>query len=373
MNVFEVSEKLVNHIRSNCPDDIAIIAYYGSYAQGTATKRSDLDFFFIPATSKGYRASIQFIVDDICFDFWPISWERAERMALFEEPQTSIIVDSKLLYVRSEEDRKRFINLRHMTSTLQEPEYARKLVERAESVLRNVYVHLYKLSHAGRSETIIYYRTEAHGVLTNVLQCIALLNRTYFTKGFGKHKEQMMQFPLKPDRLESYMHTIMHSSRPTDIIYACEQLTADTLTLIRAQKEKHSAIPSYSNTLKGFYEEEKAIFDKIITACECNDYDTAYFNAIHVQDEISRFLYRAETGHWPCPLVTDSSYQDIYKRVGLPELVTLLHSSDLSQLKSAVQRLSTWLESYLLSKGVKINRFQNVDQFEQYLIDYINH
>jgi predicted nucleotidyltransferase len=55
LDVFVVAETLVNHIRSKCPDDIAIIAYYGSFANGTATKRSDLDFFFIPATSNGYH------------------------------------------------------------------------------------------------------------------------------------------------------------------------------------------------------------------------------------------------------------------------------------------------------------------------------
>jgi predicted nucleotidyltransferase len=112
MDVFAVAEALINHIKSRCPNDIAIAAYYGSYAQGTATKRSDLDFFFIPATPEGFRVSLQFVVGDISFDFWPISWERAQRMASFDEPTTTIIADCKLLYVRSEEDRDRFMKLR---------------------------------------------------------------------------------------------------------------------------------------------------------------------------------------------------------------------------------------------------------------------
>ncbi|GAA3413112.1 kanamycin nucleotidyltransferase C-terminal domain-containing protein [Paenibacillus hodogayensis] len=367
MNVFDVSETIVNHIRSAYPEDIAIVAYYGSYAQGTATKRSDLDFFFIPATSNGYRASVQFIIDDIGFDFWPISWERAERMASFKEPQTTIIADCKLLYVRSDEDCERFMKLRNTISTLQEPKNTLKLVEEAESELRNVYVHLYKLSRAGDSETITFYKTEAHGVLTKVLQCLALLNRTYFTKGFGKNKEQIVQLPLKPANLESYMNTIMHGSLITDIVQACEQLTADTLELVVAQKGKHSGAPSYSDRMKGFYEEEKAVLDKIMTACEMNDYETAFFYSIHTQDEVARFLFFAETGHWPCCLTANSTYQDVYKRAGLPELVPLLGSRDLSQLQAAVQRLSYLLEKYLQSKGVVINRFQSIEQFEAFL------
>ncbi|MDF2857952.1 MAG: hypothetical protein K0Q87_3803 [Neobacillus sp.] len=365
LNVFDVSDTLVDHIRSNCPDDIAIIAYYGSYAQGTATRRSDLDFFFIPATSHGYRASIQFIIDDISFDFWPISWERAERMASFQESQTTIIADCKLLYVRSDEDRERFMSLRDTISNVQEN--TRSMVEKAESELRNVYLHLYKLSRAGDSDNITFIRTEAHGVLTKVLHCLALLNRTYFTKGFGKNKEQILQLPLRPARLESLMHTIMQGCIANDILQACEQLTADTLELVLAEKEKHSSAPSYQDRMKGFYEEEKGVLDKIITACEMNDYDTAFFNAIHVQDEIARFLYFAETGQWPCNLTTDSAYQDIYRQVGLPELVVLLNSHDLSQLQAAVERLCSLLESYLRTKGVEINRFNNMEQFETFL------
>lgn len=46
LNVFDVAKTLVNHIEKVYSEDIALVAYYGSYAQGTATKRSDLDFFF---------------------------------------------------------------------------------------------------------------------------------------------------------------------------------------------------------------------------------------------------------------------------------------------------------------------------------------
>src|SRR5690554_3951022 len=114
----------------NCPNDIAIIAYYGSYAQGTATKRSDLDFFFIPATPEGYRMSIQFVLHDISFDFWPIDWERAERMASFEDSFTTIIADCQLLYVRSKADYTRIMKLRDQISEMHEPGKGRELLEK---------------------------------------------------------------------------------------------------------------------------------------------------------------------------------------------------------------------------------------------------
>jgi predicted nucleotidyltransferase len=367
MNVFHVADALVSHIKANYPDDIAVIAYYGSYAQGTATRRSDLDFFFIPSTNKGYQASIQFIINDISFDFWPISWERAERMASFEDSKTTIIADSKLLYTRSIEDQERFMKLRDTLSALQAPTNISMFVEQSESELKDVYVHLYKLNRAGASEDLTSCQIEAHGVLTKVLQSLALLNRSYFTKGFGKNNDQIAHFPIKPARLEMYMHTIMNSSKPKDILQACDQLTADTLELIIAQKEKCSDASSYKERMKGFYEEIKGTLDKIITACEMNDYETAFFSAIQAQDEIAYFLYFAEKGFWPGAFMTSSAYHVMYKQAGLPLLVPLLQSDDLSNLQAATERLNSQMESYLIGKGVEINRFQTIHEFEEFL------
>ncbi|MGM0884625.1 MAG: nucleotidyltransferase domain-containing protein [Bacillota bacterium] len=267
-DVFAVADALIKHIKSHYPNDIAIVAFYGSYAQGTATKRSDLDFFFIPATPEGYRASIQFILEDISFDFWPISWERAERMASLADPQTTIIADCRLLYVRSDEDRNRFMRLRESIAAMREPEHGLLLTQRAESLLRDAYVHLYKMSRMDTLADLTHYRSEAYEVLTKVIQSLSLLNQTYFTVGWGKNKDQILRLPLKPDHLESLYDTILKAQLPADIRSACERLTEATLDLVAKHREMYSTAPSYPDRMKGFFEETKGTFDKIITACE---------------------------------------------------------------------------------------------------------
>ena len=47
-DVFEIAEILVSHAVRAHQDEIAIIAYYGSYAKGLASPTSDLDIFYIP-------------------------------------------------------------------------------------------------------------------------------------------------------------------------------------------------------------------------------------------------------------------------------------------------------------------------------------
>lgn len=362
LNVMDVAEMLVDHIKKYYPQDIAIIAYYGSYAQGTATKRSDLDFFFIPATPKGYRASIQFVMQDISFDFWPIGWERAERMATNQETNTSIIADSILLYSRSDEDLARFQSLQQ--TIIDMPESQQSFLDKAETQLRTVYLHLYKLGKAPFEESITYYRNEAHDVLINVLSSLALLNRTYLKTGWGKNESQILNFALKPPHLKQQMESIMRADSAESIRDACERLVEDMLSLLIKEKTTLVKQPSYPERMKGFYEEMKGILDKLKTACETENYQIAYFWAIGAQDEIARFIYYAEQGYWPTALESSLNYQSYYLGKGLPDLASLLDPCDFAPLHEAVICLESRLVKLLIDEGVNINRYETLEQLK---------
>lgn len=365
LNVMDVAEALIHHIRRNFPEDIAIVAYYGSYAQGAATARSDLDFFFIPATPAGYQASIQFILRDIGFDFWPISWDRAERMAAYQEPNTSIIADSKLLYCRSDEDLIRFNDLKDKIRTM--PRHGLKLAEQGETYIRDALIHWYNLNQSCASEGLDSIRTESHGILTNAIYALAAINRTYLEKGWGKNTNQIREFQIKPPHFDEDMKTIMRSDSYEKIYGACDRLLKGMMQILNQEKESYTDGPSYPERVKGIYEEFKGIFDKLKTACERNDYDTAFFWSIGVQDEISRFLFYAEKGRWPGISDAARHYQELYNSIGLPNLAALLDPHDLTPLLAAVERLETAFAACLTNEGVVINRFDTLKEFEEFL------
>lgn len=96
--------------------------------------------------------------------------------------------------------------------------------------------------------------------------------------------------------------------------------------------------------MRGFYEEVKGIFDKILTACENNDYTTAYFFSIGVQGEVSQFLYYAEKGYWPVSLDTSLDYRNVYKQLGFPDLTSILDAQNLLLLFEAIKSLDSCLK-----------------------------
>lgn len=365
LNVMNVADTLVDHIKAHYPQEVAIVAYYGSYAQGTATERSDLDFYFIPASSKGYQASIQFVLQDISFDFWPISWERAERMAAYQESKTSVIAESVLLYSRSDEDLARFRSLQQTINDL--PKNQELFLDRAEEQLQHAYVHLYKLTKANPGENISYYHLAASDVLIHVLSCLALLNRSFFKSGWGKNINQILNFTLKPPLLKEQIDSIIQADTPGSIRAACEHLTESMLSLWMKEKAALAKPPSYAERMNGFFEEIKGVLDKLKTACVAGDYQIAYFNSLGVQEEIARFMYYAVRGYWPTSLETNLDYQRFYVSTGMPDLVSVLDPHDFAPLHEAVIQLESSLGKYLLDQGVTINRYESLEQLKSSL------
>ncbi|RKN83938.1 nucleotidyltransferase domain-containing protein [Paenibacillus ginsengarvi] len=365
VDVFAVAGVIVKQIEVRYPEDIAIVGYYGSYLQGRATERSDLDFFFIPSTERGRQAELQFLIGGISFDFYPISWERAERMARFEDWNTTIIADCELLYVRSEEDRTRFMRLRDTIADMKHPSKMPAMMNKAELALRECFAGLDRFRLAGLRLDLSYCRTIGQDIAGHLFRCLGYLNQTYYTRSWGHYREQVRKLPLSPDTLESCLDTIMFSRSADEIRSACERVTLDTHRLISERREGLEGRRSYADRLKGYYEEERGMLNKLLTACETGQYETAFFVAVGVQDDLSRMLYAAERGYGPGFLGT-GEYRDYYTKFGYPDLVSLLDPNDFEPLRLAVLRLIERLEKHLSSEGVPLNRFDSVAEFEAF-------
>lgn len=368
VDVFAVADIIVEHIKTHYPQDVAIVGYYGSYQQGRATERSDLDFFFIPAADRGRETECQFIIDGISFDFWPIGWERAERMAASEEWNTTIIADCELLYVRSEEERARFMALRETVADMGSRSKAPDLTDRAETVLNDCLIGIAKMRLAARPDDLSYYRTQAQAIAGNVFKSLGYLNQIYYKRSWGHYREQVRDLPIKPDQLDPCLDTLMLSTRPVEIMSACEELTAATLRLISDQQRCREANRSYKERMKGYYEEERGMLNKLLTACENGHYETAFFVAIGVQDGLARMLYAAELGRWPSAF-SMGGHREFYAFYGYPDLVALLDPTDFEPLRLAVLQFIDKLEQHLAAEDVPVNRFNSVAEFESFYIN----
>lgn len=364
-DVFKIAETIVEQIKSKYADDIAIVAYYGSYAQGRANKKSDLDFFFIPANKRGFELSLQFVVEGIGFDFFPISWERAEEIASFKQPIVAVIAESKILYARSEKDLNRFNKLRDKISDFCKTENKQEMTDKAYSCLEKCFIYLYNMQKTKSSLTNM--RIEAYRLLTSVLQSLAYLNQTYYKRGWGQNMEQVFSLKIKPENLKSLIHTITTEQNVEEIKSSCEDLVSITRELILSEQKTLNKSQMYSELFNGFYEEIKSSFNKIITACDRNDYYTAYFTSLNVQIEISEILAKTEESIRYTDLNTYDEYNRVYFTLDLPDLTGIIDENNLESLKTKVLELDEKLKQILINEKVSLKLFSTLDEFKLYI------
>jgi len=115
--VISLKEKLyvdsvIKYVKKFYSDDIDMIVAYGSFVRGDMHEKSDVDLFFIPATENGFLASFQVIIEDVGYDFFPVSWERLKQIARYEDPLTSLLVEGQIIYHRNDKVFNQFEELR---------------------------------------------------------------------------------------------------------------------------------------------------------------------------------------------------------------------------------------------------------------------
>jgi len=363
-NLFKMADIFIDKIKKDYAEDVAIAAYYGSYAQGTQNSKSDLDIFFIPCTDRGWELCDCFILDDIGIDLFPIGWSRAENIANFNEGIVSVLADCKILYYRSEEDLARFNSLRENIKSLCSPEKKAVMMNKAIEKFNKCFVSLYNIE---RLKDITSVRVEAFNIVTTVFETLSLLNQTYFKKGWGKNLSQILDFEIKPENIGELVNSIITEE-------SCEKITENCTTLVEEMRntilqEQKAVVKKYpfKDAFTGYYEEMKSTFNKIITACDNNDYETAFYSSVALQNEIASFLARVEEGICYSKLNTFNEFRKVYDKYILADLLLEFKHDNLSILKKAVADLEVKFVEVLKNNEVEIKEFKTLEEYEKYM------
>lgn len=125
------NEKIINWIikraEEDYADDVDMVLAYGSFINGTAHEKSDVDCYFIPRTERGYGFGTDFILEGVGYDIFPMSWERVANIADMNEVLLPCVGGVRILYARTEEEEKRFAGLQErLASHLRDASYTGK-------------------------------------------------------------------------------------------------------------------------------------------------------------------------------------------------------------------------------------------------------
>ncbi len=342
-------------------NDVAIMALYGSFVNATSNPLSDVDFFFIPKTGRGYEMSKTFIVEGIGFDLFPMSWARVAGLSELKEPLAPLLGDSVVAYSDSDEDLGRFMELR--AKLFRNVADGHFMHARAVDAFNKV-LSLWEVSRA-RHAGISVCRKQAGMALMLLSDAVAYENGTYYHKGLKKQYDDLAVMQRLPDGfLEGYDAIIRSADTDgimtvvANLISSCGaflglgesagRLMADMPESRNNQTEGPTSVSrggedagiDYS-ALVSFYEEALSSFNKIYWCCKQSvmDYRLAFISAVCLQKALDEEVPGMEF-----------------------DLLGDFDHADLGSFSSSVAQSEARLVSYI-TRGAVIRRYLTFEDF----------
>lgn len=346
----EINDKLtawiLNKVKTEYADDISLVLLYGSYVNGTAGCKSDVDCYFIPKTERGYHLAVTFILEGVGYDLFPVSWERAERIADLQESLLPLIGDVHILYCNCPEDAQRFAALQERLK--------RNLAD--DACVRKTAAG--KCGEAGRllallnqeHKTSELWKTVGTLIMT-LADAVAINRHDYYHRGLKKQFEDLRNnFPGVPRKIpEGYRNVVEADSIGEAIEYAqtlyqdvCDYLGIPCSAQKATETEAFPEGRMNAAWLAGLYEEICSTFNKIYVCCETGNHILAFLSAVCLQREL-----------------------DDAKEAGCPtyDLLGGFHHKALPALSERTRSIERDLVRLIENNGGQIKQYESFQQF----------
>ena len=370
LDVFKVADLLVSRSIATHGDDIDLIAYYGSHAQGAAREGSDLDIFYVPAEGKDPPVGRTVLIEGLLFDFWAIRWETLEGFATGRIRGWSfapaIVHHAKPLYVRSDAQRARLAALKQRVLDLQTPESRPGMIQRALDAFSHVLAQLGNLRLAAAGDVFADVRHAGWKVILAAWECLCLANQMFCDQGWGKLLEQIPRLQFRPDNLVALIVTISTSGDPALIAKAAEELALGTRRVLRDLQQGLAAERTARDVFGSAYPEMHDGFGKVLAACAGQRPVAASATAWFAQFDLSLMLNSLQNGAngWDFNLL--SEVDPLYRELGLPDLMRA-SAGELPELAAQVRLLDERMRAWLQTQAIELGEFSTLADFERTL------
>lgn len=352
----KIVDWIVKRAEHNYADDISLILLYGSFINGTANSRSDVDCYFIPKTERGYQFAIDFIIDGIGYDIFPMSWERVKNIVNLKEVIVPCVGDVEILFYNSKEDLDKFQRLqKQLKKNLENKEYTQSIAQERFKNACDVYAQM------GNCNGLADVRACAGNILMTIADAVAVYNQDYFHFGLKKQYEDLQKFKNVPENFIELYLSIIQAEKVEEIKSHC-RLILKSLSeymgweFIQRNIDCEEDINRKEKTLDykflaEIYEEISSTFNKIYICSEKENYILAFLSAVCLQNE----------------------FNELSQEQGIPhyDILSSYHYDNLSVLEKNVQEIEKDFIRLITDGGGTIKVFSNYEDFEERIENYL--
>lgn len=355
-DVFEVAGLLVEDAVRSHGDDVDLVAYYGSWAQGTARTDSDLDIFYTPRDGADPPLARAFLLEGRLFDFWAISWETLEGFATGRRRGFSfapaVVHHAKVLYARNDEVSARLAGLKDLLEAQRGADARPEMVRRAVGALAGVRAALGGLHLAVLDGNLSGARRSGWTLVRAAIECLALANQTFFDRGIGAALHELDRLLERPSDLAGLVRAVATSMEPDRLLRAGAELAAATRDVILRIDRSLPGERSADEVFRGAYPELGDRMRQVRSAGADADVFRAGAAAWHLAahlDDLSASVRDPE----------DAPLQ-------VPDLLAV-SPEDPEELILRTRRLDARLRSFLAARRIGLEEYDSLDDLRRSL------
>lgn len=343
----KIADWIVNRVKTKYANDVSMVLIYGSFINGTANNKSDLDCYYIPKTEYGYNMALSFIIDSVGYDIFPMSWERIKKIADLQDTLLSCVNDVKIIYYNSDEDLKRFKKLQErLKQNLLDNNYSKSIALNKFQKSCEIYS---TMCNSYKSSDIRKY---AGNIIITLADAIAIYNHNYYHLGLKKQFEDLKnKFLTTQDIIVNDYKNVIKSANDKEYLENSLKILEDVSKYLNCEllfkPSKQYTITQKTDYiyLARLYEEIISTFNKIYICCKSDNYILAFLSAVCLQSDLD------EAFEFGCPVYDLLSHYN-YNNLGMFAKVTKNVENDFTK--------------FILNGGGNIKKYNDFEEFKKH-------
>jgi len=224
------------------------------------------------------------------------------------------------------------------------------MVERALDEYKNTLFQLGQMRFAVADDDVAGMRWAGQKFVNSAVNCLALINQTYLTKGWGADLSQVLEMVHKPDGLEDMIRAIITPQDTDRMLEEADRLAQEVREILLTAQASISEPVEAQDAFKDFYFFVFEYKNKVLSACERGDVIAAGYAEFQLQEEICQLMNKVENGFYGADFNLLGEYIGGYEKAGFPDLLESASQGDLVELARQVRRLDEkvqeWFESH---------------------------
>lgn len=285
----KIIDAVIEKAKRVCPGSLAMIGIYGSFETGEFYEKSDLDLLILINDDKGRQLGCTFIQDDlqVGHDIYCTTWENLLEDSLYNNPNISKLMDSKIVYCTDEKYIEKLQSLRKKVKNILSSPLSAEDYIKAENMMKEA-EHFYLMTMMAEGISDIW--VQAGYTVYYVENAIAMLNKKYFRYGTKHIYEELESMENKPDRLCEMIKKVLSANSSEQIKKNLTALIQETMGVFKKVKSTVTVQkrPLTADSIKGTYEEMFSNWrNKMYVAADEDNLHLAFMSMINMHAMIS--------------------------------------------------------------------------------------